>query len=69
MIPELPPGIFSMFMNLWSVLRSTYVTVYEWVVTFSINIAGEDINLLYIFIGSGVFVYMSYCLIRWVISP
>lgn len=69
MIPELPPGIFSMFMNLWSVLRSTYVTVYEWVVAFSINIAGENINLLYIFIGSGVFVYMGYRLIRWVISP
>ncbi len=67
MLPELPPGIFAMFMNLWTVLRQTYVTVYDWFVGTAVNIAGESVNLIYVFIGSGLFIYLGYRILRFFI--
>ena len=64
---DLPPGIFAVLMYLFQGFKDTYVALYELLVATTINIMGEDYNLVGLILGGGISVYIAYTLIKWVL--
>lgn len=64
---DLPPGIFAVLMSLFQGFKDTYVAIYELLVATTINIMGEDYNLVGLILGGGISIYIAYTLIKWVL--
>lgn len=66
-ISDLPDGIFKSMLQLFESLHNTYVTVFEWLGSYSVNTLGTSVTPLSVFVSVGLFVYISYTLVKWVI--
>ena len=61
-LPVLPDGLFKTLLRLWDILRSTYITVYEWMGNTAFN---GDFSVLNSIFGIGIFVVLAYILVKW----
>ncbi len=62
-ISILPDGIFRTLLSLWSVVRDTYVRVYEWMGSTAFGDSGSVLSFLF---GSGIFVIMTSSIWKWI---
>lgn len=69
MVPtDLPGGIFSFFLDLWTVLRETFFNLIDWITSNSIEIGGEDFTVISVLIGGGLVVYLVTAVAKWIIG-
>lgn len=58
----LPDGIYRTLLSLWSVVRDTYVRVYEWMGETTFGNSGTVLSIL---VGSGIFVILGSIIWKW----
>ena len=67
-LSDLPPGLFQFLVNLWATIQVTFVDVVAFLTEHTIDFLGGRYNVLSILLGSGLTVFITASLIRWVIS-
>lgn len=67
-VSDLPSGVFQFLLNLWSTIEVTFVDVVSFVTEHTISFSGGTYNLLSVLLGSGITVFITVTLVKWVIS-
>ena len=60
----MPDGIFKTLLQLWDLVKSTYVTVFEWMGKTAFN---SDFSVLSIIVGAGLFFVLGYWIFKFFI--
>lgn len=67
-IESIPDGIFNTLLDLWATIRASYVLLLEFLTSQVVNIPGyEGVSVVSVFLGTGIFLYIIYTLIKWII--
>ena len=59
----IPDGLFKTLLTLWNAVRSTFVTVYDWMGRTGF---GGDGTVLTVLVGSGLFVILGYWIVKFI---
>lgn len=66
-VSELPFGVFRSLLELWSVMCDTFVSVYDWMLSYAVDIGGVSYSLITVMLGIGVTVYLTYAFLKWLV--
>ena len=67
MLPsDLPQGVFRFLIDTWFTIRVTFVSIIEFFTDYVISLGSEDISVLSVLIGSGIFIYIGYVIIKFI---